>query len=78
MFKLNIGNNMKNKNENNERVFMRPGTIEEEPDSMDSIISNVSAFPITVIPANNMVRSSTQVSFSRFSRQSSTRCVIKI
>lgn len=72
MFKLTIGNTMKDKND---RVFMRQCTIEEEPDSMDSIISNVSAFPITVIPASNMVRSPTQVSFSRFSRQSSSRFV---
>lgn len=57
-----------------ERLFMRPGTIEEEPDSVDSIISNSTSLPITIVPAA-LFRSSTQASFSggRFSRQNSTR-----
>lgn len=56
-----------------QRVFLRPGTIEEEPDSVDSIISNPASFPITIIPSNNMPRSATQISMNRYSRQSSSR-----
>lgn len=60
--------------EKHERLFMRPGsTIEEEPDSVDSIISNTASFPITIVPAA-LFRSSTQASLSgRFSRQNSSR-----
>lgn len=38
------------RNENREKLFMRPGVIDEEPDSMDSIISDPSSFPITIVP----------------------------
>lgn len=63
-----------NKDEVRERIFLRPGTIvEEEPDSVDSILSNPSSFPITIIPSNNMSRSATQISMNRYSRQSSSR-----
>ena len=54
------------------RIFLRNDTIEEEPNSMDSIISNPASFPITVMPSS-MVRSATQNSISKFSRQSSSR-----
>lgn len=54
---------------------MRPGIIDEEPDSMDTIISNPSSFPITVLPpqtvggAGVLIRNSTQSSlFGRSSR----------
>jgi hypothetical protein len=30
------------------RIFMRPGIIEEEPDSIDSVISNL---PLTIVPS---------------------------
>lgn len=82
MFKLKFGkttnsenqqSSSENKDEVRERVFLRPGTIEEEPDSVDSIISNPASFPITIIPSNNMPRSATQISMNRYSRQSSSR-----
>lgn len=66
------------KDEEPKRLFLRPGTIEEEePDSVDSIISNPASFPITIIPSNNMPRSATQISMNRYSRQSSSRLVEK-
>lgn len=69
MFKLKFGSKTKTedgtsvKQNQNERIFFRPGVIEEEPDSMDSIISNPSSYPITVIPAN-LMRSATQTSMN--------------
>jgi hypothetical protein len=30
------------------RMFLRPGVIEEEPDSVDSVISNL---PLTIVPS---------------------------
>lgn len=60
--------------EKKEKLFMRPGVIEEEPDSMDSIISDPSSFPITVEissaagGAGVLIRNSTQTSFGRLSR----------
>ncbi|XP_055314353.1 G protein-activated inward rectifier potassium channel 3-like isoform X2 [Sitodiplosis mosellana] len=60
--------------EKKEKLFMRPGTIDKEPDSMDTIISNPSSFPITVLPpvsaggAGVLIRNSTQTSFGRLSR----------
>ena len=60
--------------EKKEKLFMRPGIIDEEPDSMDTIISNPSSFPITVLPpataggAGVLIRNSTQSSFGRLSR----------
>lgn len=69
MFKLKFGSKTKTEDgaasvpPQNERIFFRPGVIEEEPDSMDSIISNPSSYPITVIPAN-LMRSATQTSMN--------------
>lgn len=67
------------RDEQRERLFMRPGVIDEEPDSMDSIISNPSAFPITIVPSPTaggcgmLIRSTTaQSSVSRLSRLSSS------
>ncbi|XP_031638781.1 ATP-sensitive inward rectifier potassium channel 1-like [Contarinia nasturtii] len=60
--------------EKKEKLFMHPGVIEEEPDSMDSIISDPSSFPITVLPPSTaggtgvLIRNSTQTSFGRLSR----------
>ncbi|XP_058057429.1 G protein-activated inward rectifier potassium channel 3-like isoform X2 [Anopheles bellator] len=48
------------------RIFMRPGVIEEEPDSLDSVISNL---PLTIVPS--LARISTHG--SAFSRQESVR-----
>lgn len=82
MFKLKFGKtpnsdnsttSNESKNEVRERVFLRPGTIEEEPDSVDSIMSNPASFPITIIPSSNMPRTATQISLNRYSRQSSSR-----
>lgn len=88
MFKLNFGSNgtkasddsgsdsdQKGSNYHG-RMFMRSDTIEEEPDSVDSIISNPASFPITVVPAKSLVRSGTQNSMGRYSRQSSSRYVL--
>lgn len=67
--------------EQRERLFLRPGVIEEEPDSMDSFINDPSAYPITIVPipsptAGNggvLIRSATaQSNVSRLSRLSST------
>lgn len=65
------------RNEHKEKLFMRPGVIDEEPDSMDSIISDPSSFPITVVPSTFgggvLIRNSTaQSSFSRMSRISTS------
>lgn len=65
------------RNEHKEKLFMRPGVIDEEPDSVDSIISDPSSFPITVVPSSFgggvLIRNSTaQSSFSRMSRMSSS------
>lgn len=52
--------------------------IVEEPDSMDSIISDPASFPITVVPPSTaggtglLIRNSTQTSFSRLSRISTS------
>lgn len=60
--------------EKKEKLFMRPGTIDEEPDSMDTIISDPSSFPIIAIPPVTpsgpgvLIRNSTQSSFGRLSR----------
>lgn len=63
------------RNEKREKLFMRPGIIEEEPDSMDSIISDPSSFPITIVPpvtsggAGLLIRNSTaHSSIGRLSR----------
>ncbi|XP_053696796.1 G protein-activated inward rectifier potassium channel 3-like isoform X2 [Sabethes cyaneus] len=48
------------------RIFMRPGVIEEEPDSLDSVIGNL---PLTIVPS--LARISTHG--SGFSRQESVR-----
>lgn len=67
-----------NDSEHRERLFFRPGVIDEEPDSMDSIISDPSVFPITIVPAPTsgggvLIRSTTaQSSVSRLSRISSS------
>lgn len=65
------------RDEHREKLFMRPGVIDEEPDSMDSIISDPSSFPITVVPSTFgggvLIRNSTaQSSFSRMSRISTS------
>lgn len=71
------------RDENNEKLFARPG-IYEEPDSMDSIISDPSSFPITVVPPTTaggtglLIRNSTQSSFSRLSRISTTSKYVKL
>lgn len=68
--------------EQRERLFHRPGgIIEEEPDSMDSIINDPSSYPITIVPIPSqtatgtggvLIRSATaQSSVSRLSRISS-------
>lgn len=65
---------LRSHDEKKEKLFLRPGIIDEEPDSMDSIISNPSSFPITVLPpttaggAGVLIRNSTQSSFGRLSR----------
>lgn len=80
MFKIIFGKNKSldpsdnSSKDASSRIFMRPGTIEEEPDSVDSIISNPASFPITVVPSS-LSRSATQQSFGRYSRQSSIRYV---
>lgn len=58
-----------------EKLFMRPGVIDEEPDSMDSIISDPSSFPITIVPpvttggTGLLIRNTTtHSSFGRLSR----------
>lgn len=67
-----------NGSEQRERLFLRPGVIDEEPDSMDSIISDPSVFPITIVPTPTsgggvLIRSTTaQSSVSRLSRLSSS------
>lgn len=56
------------------KIFLRPGiSIDEDPDSLDSVISNPSCLPLTIVPS--LVRSSTCGSgISRqFSRQGSQR-----
>lgn len=65
-------------NENKEKLFAHPGVIDEEPDSMDDIISDPSSFPITVVPpvtaggTGLLIRNTTQTSFSRISRISTS------
>lgn len=65
------------RDENNEKPFQRQQMF-EEPDSMDSIISDPTSFPITVVPpaspggAGLLIRNSTQTSFSRLSRISTS------
>lgn len=58
---------------------VRPGVIDEEPDSMDSIMSDPSSFPITIVPSPTspgsgfLIRNSTtQSSLSRLSKFSTT------
>lgn len=64
------------RNETKEKLFMRPGIIDEEPDSMDSIITDPSSFPITVVPSSTtggsgvLIRNSTAQSLSRISTSS--------
>lgn len=69
--------------EQRDRLYSRPsGIIEEEPDSMDSMINDPSAYPITIVPiqsptasgaAGVLIRSATaQSSVSRLSRISSS------
>lgn len=61
------------RDENNEQP-----TIYEDRDTMGSIISDPSSFPITVVPpktaggAGLLIRNSTQTSFSRLSRISTS------
>lgn len=68
---------------NNDKLFTRPG-IYEEPDSVDSIISDPSSFPITVVPPTTpggtglLIRNSTQSSFSRLSRISTASKYVKL
>lgn len=65
-------------NENKDKLFLRPGVIDEEPESMDSIISDPTSFPITVVPpvtaggTGLLIRNTTQQSFSRLSRISTS------
>lgn len=67
-----------NRDEHRERIFFRPGVIDEEPDSMDSMINDASSYPITIVPAPTagggvLIRSTTaQSSVSRLSRMSSS------
>lgn len=62
------------RDENREKLFMRPGVIDEEPDSVDSLISDPSSFPITIVPSSTgggglLIRNSTlNSSFGRLSR----------
>lgn len=68
------------RDENKGKLFMRPGIIDEEPDSMDSIIGDPSSFPITIVPSNItggsgiggglLIRNSTAQSLSRISTSS--------
>lgn len=68
------------RDENKEKLFMRPGIIDEEPNSMDSIISDPSSFPITIVPSSTaggsgvgsalLLRNSTAQSLSRISTSS--------
>lgn len=68
------------RDENKGKLFMRPGIIDEEPDSMDSIINDPSSFPITIVPSTVagssgiggglLMRSSTAQSLSRISTSS--------
>lgn len=53
------------------KIFMRPGVIDEEPDSLDSVLSNPSSLPLTVVPS--LIRCSTYG--SGISRQASYRYV---
>lgn len=52
--------------------------IAEDPESMDSIISDPTSFPITVVPPSTaggtglLIRNSTQTSFGRLSRISTS------
>lgn len=68
------------RNESKGKLFMRPGIIDEEPDSVDSIISDPSSFPITIVPSTTsggagiggglLIRNSTAQSLSRISTSS--------
>lgn len=67
------------RNETKDKMLLRQSAIDEEPDSMESVISDPSSFPITIVPpattggAGLLIRNSTQhSSFSRLSRISST------
>ena len=59
-------------------AYRKRSGIAEEPDSMDSIISDPASFPITVVPPSTaggtglLIRNSTQLSFSRLSRISTS------
>lgn len=60
-------------------LHIRQHIIDEEPDSMDSIISDPSSFPITIVPSPTtpgsglLIRNSTtQSSFSRLSKLSTS------
>lgn len=37
-------------NEKSAKPLNRPTTIEEDPDSLDSVISNPQSYPITIVP----------------------------
>lgn len=61
--------------EKREKLFMRPSIIEEEHNSMDSIISDPASFPITILPPMTsggtglLIRNSTEhSSIGRLSR----------
>lgn len=59
-------------------AYWKRSGIAEEPDSMDSIICDPTSFPITVVPPSTaggtglLIRNSTQMSFSRMSRISTS------
>lgn len=60
-------------------LHIRQNIIDEEPDSMDSIISDPSSYPITIVPSPTipgsglLIRNSTtQSSFSRLSKLSTS------
>lgn len=61
------------------KTLVRADKIDEEPDSMDTIISDPSSYPITIVPSSTtggaglLIRNSTQnLSFNRLSRISTT------
>lgn len=70
-----VGGGSTSRSNSKNRLTKKPSTgiIEEEPTSIDSIISNPASFPITIVPSSSLIRSSTQASMGKYSRQSSTR-----
>lgn len=59
-------------------MYRTHSAIAEEPDSVDSIIGDPASFPITIVPPSTaggtglLIRNSTQTSFGRLSRISTT------